>query len=78
MQGMRPDAAGALRAFQDQAVDNVIAGHDLAANDRAAVLSYARYDALAELWSLIVEAFETPSLSAVRANRRWSTGSGVA
>ena len=59
MTGLRPDAADALRAMQEQAIDNVIAGHELAATDRAAVLSYARYDALAELWGMIATAFET-------------------
>ena len=34
--------------------------YELPDSDRAAVLSYARYDALAELWALVVQSFETP------------------
>ena len=45
--------------MEDQAVDVVLADHGLPASERDAVLSYARYEALAELWALIVQAIET-------------------
>ena len=60
MQGASPAAADALRAMQEQAIQGVIESHGLSENDVPAVLSYARYDALAELWARIVQSFETP------------------
>ena len=42
---VRPAIADALRAFEDQAVDAVLANHELSPSDRDEVLSYARADA---------------------------------
>ena len=50
-----------LERLQDQAVDNTLADHGLPESDRAAVLSWGRDDAHAELWALIVQAINTPA-----------------
>lgn len=60
MTGLQPAARDALQAFSDQAIASVLTRYGLPESDRAAVLGYARYDALAELWGLIVQSFETP------------------
>ena len=56
-----PDVADSLRRLQDKAVANTLADHQLPASDRDAVLSWARADAQAELWALVVEALSTPA-----------------
>ncbi len=61
MEGLLPEAADALRTMEDQAVADVLTEHDLPSSQRAAVLSYAREEALAKLWLRIADAFETPS-----------------
>ena len=60
--------------MEEQAVDDVLADHGLPASDRDAVLSYARYDALAELWALIVQALESTTGRDGERSRRCSTG----
>src|SRR5262245_20352133 len=53
------DQRASLSVLEDEAVDNVLADHGLPDGDAAAVMSWARADALAELWGLIVEAIRT-------------------
>ena len=53
-----------MRNLSDQAIENTLADHQLPASDRDAALSWARDDAEAELWGLIVEAINTPAASA--------------
>ena len=74
LQGVAPATREALRQMEEQAVDEVLAAHGLPASDRDAVLSYARYDALAELWALIVQALENTTDRTASRDRRCSTG----
>ncbi len=53
------DEASALSHIEDQAVAATIADHGLSSDDAAAVLSWGRADAEAELWSLLVQAIQT-------------------
>ena len=55
------EVGASLERLQDQAVDNTLADHGLPESDRAAVLSWGRDDAHAELWALIVQAINTPA-----------------
>ena len=59
LSGVSPAIADAMRAFEDQAVDAVLTDHDLRPADRDDVLSYARHDAEAEMFALMVQALET-------------------
>ncbi|HET7035628.1 MAG TPA: MBG domain-containing protein [Thermomicrobiaceae bacterium] len=52
-----------IRALEHQAIANTLADHGLAAGDASAVQSWARADALAELWGLVVVAIQTPAAS---------------
>ncbi|HCB02837.1 MAG TPA: MBG domain-containing protein [Nocardioides sp.] len=54
-----PAIRAALEDIESQAVANTLQDHQLPASDRDAVLSWGRYDALAELWALVVDAFRT-------------------
>ena len=47
-----------LRKLEGQAVANVIAGHNLTEADTDAVKTWGRYDALAELYTLIVKSIQ--------------------
>ena len=51
-----PEQKASLRALEAQAVANVIKGHGLTDADTDAVKTWGRYDALAALYTLIVEA----------------------
>ena len=51
-----PEQKESLRALEAQAVANVIKGHGLTDADTDAVKTWGRYDALAALYTLIVEA----------------------
>ena len=54
-----PAIAQSMRNLSDQAIQNTLDDHQLPASDRDAALSWARDDAEAELWGLIVEAITT-------------------
>ena len=54
-----PAVAQSMRNLSDQAIQNTLDDHQLPASDRDAALSWARDDAEAELWGLIVEAITT-------------------
>jgi hypothetical protein len=56
-----PAQRGALQYFERQAVENTLRDHHLPAGDAAAVQSWGRADALAELWGLVVEAIRAPN-----------------
>jgi hypothetical protein len=51
--------ADAMRAFESEAINQVLTDHDLPATDRDAVLSYARGDAEANLWALVLQSLRT-------------------
>ncbi len=51
-----PAEAASLHAFERHAVENTLRDHHLPAGDAAAVESWGRGDALAELWGLVVQA----------------------
>src|SRR5262249_5845027 len=55
-----PAEAQALRDSEQQARANVLADHQLPATDLPQVKTYARSDAQAEMWAMIVEALKTP------------------
>jgi hypothetical protein len=59
LSGVSPRIADAMRAFESQAIANVLADHYLRVSDRGAVLSYARDDVAAEMWALMVKAIQT-------------------
>lgn len=52
-----------LQNLEQQAMTNTISDHQLPASDAAAVLTWGRDDAEAELWGLIVQAIQTPAAS---------------
>ena len=54
-----PAVAQSMRNLSDQAIQNTLDDHQLPASDHDAALSWARDDAEAELWGLIVEAINT-------------------
>ena len=54
-----PQQQAELSVLEDQAVANVIAGHGLATTEAAAVRSWGRDEALAEMWALVVQAIRT-------------------
>ncbi|MCO5175761.1 MAG: hypothetical protein M9890_02160 [Thermomicrobiales bacterium] len=58
-----PEQAESIRAMENAAIASVIAVHGLDPDDGDAVLSWAREDALAELWGLVVVAIKTPAES---------------
>ncbi|MBX5445539.1 Ig-like domain repeat protein [Sphaerobacter sp.] len=51
--------SGPWASMQEKAIQNVLTSHGLPASDAWAVKSWARNDALAELWALVVEAIKT-------------------
>jgi len=51
-----PAQREALQAFERQAVENALSDYHLPAGDAAAMQSWGRPDALAELWGLVVQA----------------------
>lgn len=55
------ETRAAMHRLEDQAVALTLAHHSLPASDAEAVKSWARADAQAELWGLIVQAVQTPS-----------------
>ena len=55
-----PGHADALRRFEAKAIELTLARHGLPASDRDAALTWARNDAQATLWSLVVDAMTTP------------------
>ena len=66
------EVGASLERLQDQAVENTLADHGLPESDREAVLGWARDDADAELWALIVEAITPQRPSAPPTRRtRW-------
>jgi hypothetical protein len=58
-----PAQITSLDDFQQQAVADVVTDHDLAPTDTAAVESWGRDAAEADLWALIVQAIQTPAAS---------------
>lgn len=56
-----PAEAQALRDTENQALAGVLADHQLPATDLPQVKSYARADAQAQMWSLIVQALQLPT-----------------
>jgi hypothetical protein len=56
-----PDQASSLLDLEYQAVTNTIEDHGLSGDDGSRVLSWARPDAEAELFALIVQAIDTPA-----------------
>lgn len=67
----------ALDALEQQAITNTLSDHGLPASDAEAVTTWARPDAEAELWGLLVQAIQT-SPSSRTANQQnavaWLTG----
>lgn len=55
------DQEASLHSLEQQAVANTIHDHGLPASDAAAVQTWARPDAEAELWALVVQAIKTSS-----------------
>jgi hypothetical protein len=51
-----PEQRASLHAFEQKAIENTLHDHYLPAHDTAAVQSWGRADALAELWGLVVQA----------------------
>ncbi len=60
-----PAEQTALQDTATQAITNTIADNHLAPGDRAAVQTWGRPAAIAELWALILKAAETPSYARV-------------
>ena len=58
-----PEQADALRAFQDQALNNLLTNHQLPPSELPELKTYARDEAHAELWALIVQAIRLPAAS---------------
>jgi hypothetical protein len=56
--GATPTQAASLKKLENQAVTNIIKGHGLSTNDADAVRSWARNDALGELYALLGEAID--------------------
>ena len=54
-------AAASIHALEQQAVDLTLSQHGLPASDGDAVRTWARNDALANLWGLVVHASNTPA-----------------
>ena len=54
-----PEWAASVRRLEEQAVGATLRQHDLPPSDRDAVLSWARADALANLWTLLTRAAGT-------------------
>ena len=55
----KPATAAALLRLQEQAIDITLAAHQLPASDRGAVMTWARSEAQAQLWSLVYAALTT-------------------
>lgn len=58
-----PAQQASLQALESQAIANTLADHSLPASDTAAVQSWARGDAVAELFALVVQAIRTDAAS---------------
>ena len=56
-----PAVAESLQALEEQAIEGVMADHQLPASDYDAVKSWGRTEAQARLWDLVVEAINTPA-----------------
>ena len=56
-----PGQLASLHAFEQKAIQNTLSDHHLRAGDTAAVESWGRADALAELWGLVVQAIQAPN-----------------
>src|SRR5262249_9032377 len=61
--GAPPETSTRLKNPEDQAVKDIIAAHGLPPDDADAVKSWARADAQAELFALLVKAINTPAAS---------------
>ena len=59
LEHIRPDAAASLRILEEQAIRNTLANHQLPESDRAAVATWGRTEAQAELYALILQAIRT-------------------
>lgn len=55
------DQQAALARLSQKAVEQTAANHSVSASDHAAVQTWARADAQAELWGLLVEAIRSPA-----------------
>jgi hypothetical protein len=58
------DQHSALQRLQEQAIANTLADHGLSSDDARAAQTWARGDATAELWALLVQAINAPNRTA--------------
>jgi hypothetical protein len=63
-----PAELASLHVFEQKAIHDTLTDHGLPASDSAAVQTWGRADALAELWGLVVQAIDAPNPTADQRN----------